>query len=119
ANIRQPMKIAGVPTPFDPAKPAMMTLYIGFPQPGVEIGQQTAEARMRLFSTSYADFEFEIRKQLQTMFGEAGFDARRDIAGIVLNRWGHAYIAPPLGFFHGQSAAHELLRKPHGRIIFA
>ena len=121
ANIRQPMKIDSVPLPFDPAKPAMLTLYIGFPQPGVEIGQQTAEARMRLFSTSYADFELEIRKQLQTMFGEAGFDARRDIAGIVLNRWGHAYIAPKPGFYFGtpgNPAPLEVIRQRYGRIAF-
>ena len=121
ANIRQPMKIDGVPIPFDPAKPAMLTLYIGFPQPGVPIGQQTAEARMRLFSTSYADFELEIRKQLQTMFGEAGFDAKRDIAGIVLNRWGHAYIAPKPGFYFGTKdnpAPLEVIRQRYGRIAF-
>ena len=56
------------------------------------------------------------------MFGAAGFDARRDIAGIVLNRWGHAYFAPAPGFFFGsedQPAPHEVIRKPHGRIVFA
>jgi spermidine dehydrogenase len=40
----------------------------------------------------------------------------------VLNRWGHAYFAPPTGFFFGsdgQPAPHELIRKPHGRIVFA
>ena len=31
----------------------------------------------------------------------------------------HKTIVPPLGFFFGQPAAHELLRKPHGRIVFA
>jgi hypothetical protein len=32
-----------------------------------------------------ADFELQIRKQLQQMLGDSGFDARRDIAGIVIN----------------------------------
>jgi spermidine dehydrogenase len=56
------------------------------------------------------------------MFGSAGFDAKRDIAGIVLNRWGHAYCAPQPGFFFGrdgQPAPSEVLRRPHGRIVFA
>ena len=38
---------------------------------------------------------------MNDLFGSAGFDARRDIAGIVLNRWGHAYIAPQPGFYFG------------------
>jgi len=121
ANVRQPMMIDGAPVPFDPAKPAMLTLYIGFPQPGVPIDQQTSGARARLFGTSYADFELEIRKQLQTMFGSAGFDAKRDIAGIVLNRWGHAYIAPKPGFYFGSPgnpAPLEVIRQRYGRIAF-
>ena len=28
------------------------------------------------------------------MFAPGGFDPRRDIAGIILNRWGHAYVNP-------------------------
>lgn len=121
ANIRQPMKIDGAPVPLDPSKPAMLTLYVGFPQPGVPIEQQTSGARARLFGTSYADFELEIRKQLQHLFGDAGFDARRDIAGIVLNRWGHAYIAPKPGFYFGTAqnpAPLEVIRQRYGRIAF-
>ena len=93
------MKIDGVPVPLDPSKPAMLTLYVGFPQAGVPIDRQTSTARGVLFTTTYADFELQIRKQLQLMFGGTGFDAKRDIAGIVLNRWGHAYIAPQPGFY--------------------
>src|SRR3546814_10688054 len=56
------------------------------------------------------------------MFGAAGFDARRDIAGIILNRWGHAFVAPQPGFFLGHDGLPppaEVLRRPHGRIVFA
>ena len=46
-----------------------------------------------------------------------------DIAGIVLNRWGHAYCSPQPGFFFGQNgqpAPREILRRaPFGRIAFA
>ncbi|HEX3847680.1 MAG TPA: hypothetical protein VHV81_09885, partial [Steroidobacteraceae bacterium] len=120
-NIRQPMRIAGVPVPLDPGKPAMLTLYVGFPQPGVPIETQTAVGRARLLATTYADFELQIRRQLQQMLGEAGFDARRDIAGVVLNRWGHAYIAPQPGFYFGTAgspAPLEVIRERHGRIAF-
>ena len=99
----------------------MLTLYVGFPQPGVPIGPQTSAARGVLFGTSYADFELQIRRQLQLMLNSAGFDAKRDIAGIVLNRWGHAYIAPQPGFYFGtpgSPAPLEVLRQRYGRIAF-
>lgn len=120
-NVRQPMKVEGVAVPLDPSKPAMLTLYVGFPQSGVPIDRQTSAGRGVLFATTYADFELQIRKQLQHLFGDAGFDARRDIAGIVLNRWGHAYIAPQPGFYFGTAerpAPLEIIRKRYGRIAF-
>jgi spermidine dehydrogenase len=120
-NVRQPMKIEGIPAPLDPSKPAMLTLYVGFPQAGIPIDRQTSGARGILFATTYADFELQIRKQLQQMFGGAGFDAKRDIAGIVINRWGHAYNAPQPGFFFGtpsEPAPLEIIRKRYGRIAF-
>lgn len=119
-NVRQPM-MDGAPAPLDPSKPAMLTMYIGFPQSGVPVAQQTAAARGRLLGTSFADFEVRIRRQLQTLFGGSGFDARRDIAGIIINRWGHAYIAPQPGFYFGtpdNPAPLEVIRKPYGRIAF-
>ena len=72
-------------------------------------------------SLGYAEFALQIRKQLQQMFGSAGFDARRDIAGIVINRWGHAYIAPQPGFYFGtpgNPAPLEVVRERYGRIAF-
>jgi spermidine dehydrogenase len=120
-NVRQPMKIDGAPVPLDPSKPAMLTFYVGFPQPGVPIDRQTSGARGMLFGTTYAQFELQIRKQLQQMLGSAGFDAKRDIAGIILNRWGHAYIAPQPGFYFGSPgnpAPLEVIRERFGRIAF-
>ncbi len=120
-NVRQPMKIDGVPVPLDPSKPAMLTMYVGFPQAGVPIDAQTSAGRARLFGTTYAGFELQIRRQLQLMFGGAGFSARRDIAGIVINRWGHAYIAPQPGFYFGtpgSPAPLQVVRERYGRIAF-
>ena len=49
-------------------------------------------------------------------------DIDRDIAGITVNRQGHAYVVTPPGFFFGKDgkpAPSEVIRKPHGRIAFA
>lgn len=97
-------------------------MYVPFYYPGVAVGEQGARGREELLSTSFANYEVMIRGQLQRLFGEAGFDAKRDIAGIILNRWGHAYVNPDPGFYfggHGGKAAREVLRQPFGRIAFA
>jgi spermidine dehydrogenase len=50
-------------------------------------------------------------------------EARRDIAGIILNGWSHDYVNPRPGFFFGKDgnpAPREILRAaPFGRITFA
>jgi spermidine dehydrogenase len=57
------------------------------------------------------------------MFSRAGFNAERDIAGMVLNRWGHAYLSAQPGFFFGKNGRPgpgEIIRQnPYGRIAFA
>ena len=107
--------------PLTPDDPIILTFYIPFLNPNLPASAQGPAARMRLLSTSYADFEHQIREQMTEMFGVAGFDARRDIAGIVLNRWGHAYCAPQPGFFFGRDGnppPSDVIRQPHGRIAF-
>ncbi len=58
---------------------------------------------------------------MTNMFSAEGFDAKRDVAGIVLNRWGHAYISPQPGFHFGKDgneAPKEVVRRGFGRIQF-
>jgi len=108
--------------PLTPDDPIVLTFYIPFLNPDLPPAAQGPAGRARLLSTPYAEFERQLRLQLSEMFGAAGFDARRDIAGVILNRWGHAFCAPQPGFFlgrDGQPPPHEVLRKPHGRIVFA
>ena len=75
-----------------------------------------------MFGTSYREYEMQVRQQLVTLFGGAGFDPKRDIAGIILNRWGHAYVNAGPGFFFGRdgkSAPSDVLRRPLGNLTFA
>ena len=84
---------------------------------------QQSAGRAELLSNSFRDYERKVREQLTEMFAGSGFDPKRDIAGIILNRWGHAYCCPQPGFFFGkdgQPAPREILRRaPFGRIAFA
>jgi spermidine dehydrogenase len=120
-NVRQPMTYGSYSPPLDPDKPTLFTMYTGFPQPGLSLGEQTVAGRVKLLSTSYATFEQEIKTQLQRVFGSAGFDANRDIAGIILNRWGHAYVTPSPGWYFGPNGTpgpREIPRNAFGRISF-
>jgi spermidine dehydrogenase len=103
--------------------PVVLTLKILFSSPGLPIGEQVTRGRAELFSTPFRDYERRIGEQFSAMFSSSGFDARQDLAGIILNRWGHAYLSPQPGFFFGKDGnpgPGEVLRKtPFGRIAFA
>ena len=110
--------------PFiSPDSPTVLTIKVLFAQPGLPIAEQGSRGRAQLLGTSFAQYERAFREQLGDMFAPGGFDPRRDIAGIILNRWGHAYVNPQPGFFfgvNGKPAPHDILRnRPHGRIAFA
>ena len=112
-----------VPPDLSPDSPVVLTLKILFSYPGEPLEAQVARGRAELLSTPYAEYERRIRDQLTAMFGASGFDARRDMAGLILNRWGHAYLSPQPGFFFGRDGRPgpgEVLRTtPYGRIAFA
>jgi spermidine dehydrogenase len=106
-----------------PDSPVVLTLKVLYPHPGRPLQEQGNLGRAELLSTSFREYERKIREQLTEMFSRTGFDPQRDIAGIVLNRWGHAYVSPQPGFFFGkdgQPAPRDILRAaPFGRIAFA
>jgi len=108
---------------ISPDSPVVLAVKVLYSYPGMSTEDQGHRGRAEMLSTSFRDYERLIREQFTTMFGAAGFDAKRDIAGIVLNRWGHAYLSPQPGFFFGKDgnpAPRDTLRSaPFGRIAFA
>lgn len=118
------MALVGNQNPtIGPDSPTVLTIKVLFAQPGLPIAEQGRRGRAQLLGTSFAQYERALREQLGDMFTPGGFDPRRDIAGIILNRWGHAYVNPQPGFFfgvNGKPAPRDILRnRPHGRIAFA
>jgi spermidine dehydrogenase len=108
---------------ISPDSPVVLTLKILYAYPGLPTAAQGHKGRAEMISTSFREYERKIRQQFSDMFGGNGFDSRRDIAGIILNRWGHAYLNPQPGFFFGTAgkpAPRDVLRAaPFGRIAFA
>ncbi|MGA9887532.1 MAG: hypothetical protein WBQ31_08540, partial [Candidatus Acidiferrales bacterium] len=116
--------LVGADSPgIGPDSPVVLNLKILFSYPGIAAAEQGSRGRGELLATPFRDYERQIRQQFMDMFGAAGFDARRDIAGIILNRWGHAYLNPQPGFFFGKDgkpAPSEVLRAaPFDRIALA
>jgi spermidine dehydrogenase len=108
---------------ISPDSPVVLPLKVLYSYPGAPIADQGHRGRAEMLATPFNEYEKQIRQQFTDMFGRTGFDARRDIAGIILNRWGHAYLNPQPGFFFGKDgkpAPSEVLRAtPFGRIAFA
>ena len=74
---------------ISPDSPVVLAVKVLYSYPGISTEEQGHRGRAEMLSTSFRDYERRFREQFTAMFGAAGFDARRDIAGIVLNRWGH------------------------------
>jgi spermidine dehydrogenase len=108
---------------ISPDSPIVLSVKVLYSCPGYSTEDQGNRGRGEMIGTSFVDYERQIREQFTEMFAGAGFNAQRDIAGIILNRWGHAYLSPQPGFFfgrNGEPAAREVLRRaPFGRIAFA
>lgn len=119
-NIRNPMQVGNYQPPLDPNKPTVLTFYTPFYYPGLDVATQGAMGRGEMMATSYSDYERQIYEQMMKLFGSSGFNPQRDVSGVILNRWGHAYSVPYPGFYGGKGgiAPRDIIRKGYGRIAF-
>ena len=121
-NIRKPMlQDGGLPHPFHPDKPIVLTFYAPFSRPDLPLDQQGPTVRQEIYSTPFATYEKLVVDKLSELFGPAGFVAERDIAGIIVNRWGHAFVMPGPGFYfgdEGEVAPVDIVQEPVDRIFF-
>lgn len=120
-NIRTPMQIGDYTEPFNPDMPIVLTNYMSFEQPDMNLppSDQTRIARHQMLSMSYAEIERKLLKQYMELFSDSGFDPQKDVAGLIVNRLGHDFVAAPPGFYFGLNggpAAPDIIRKGYGRI---
>jgi spermidine dehydrogenase len=122
-ELRRMATVGDIPKTISPDSPVVLTVKVLYSYPGLSAEDQGDRGRGEMITTPFRDYERRIRQQFTDMFAGAGFAADRDIAGIILNRWGHAYLSPQPGFFFGgddKPAPREVLRAaPFGRIAFA
>jgi len=88
-----PVNLGGYRSPSTPSEPMCLHLVHVpyFPHSRMTARTQASAGRAKLLQMTFADFEHEIRAQLDAMLAPGGFDAKRDILAITVNRWAHGY----------------------------
>lgn len=119
-----PVSLGAYRFPRDPSDPAVLHLVHVPTEAGSNLDQrdQARAGRARLLSTSFGDFEKQIRSDLDRMLGLGGFDARADITAITVNRWSHGYAYTPSNLFDDLKALEpkqKAMKERIGQIAFA
>ena len=129
-RLTYPLRFPDYQSARSPDEPITLHMYrIPLPGGGIPAPEQFRTGRHELLGTSFDTFEREIRTQLDDMLGPGGFDPRRDIKGITVNRWPHGYAVGInektglLNWFSDEWADDEKAwlagRERFGRISFA
>ncbi|WGL61120.1 NAD(P)/FAD-dependent oxidoreductase [Pigmentibacter sp. JX0631] len=88
-----PVNIGGYEHSKSPNDPIClhMTYVPTVLDPSLDARTKSKLGRYKLLGMSFADFEKDIRNQLQRMLGTYGFNHEKDILAITVNRWSHGY----------------------------
>ncbi len=98
-------------TPHDPCVIQMICCPYG--TVGAPREEQFREARYKMLSLQFKDYEDEIRNHLSGMLPKDHFNFDRDVESITVNRWAHGYaVGGPKNFT-------KIGRQPFGRITIA
>ena len=118
-----PLSIGGYESALDPREPAVILMWRNPNRPGLTRREQNRVGRAAMQAETFESIERETRIQLDRMLGKAGFDSRRDILGLTVNRWphGYAYTYDTLGDPDLPEAdrPHVVGRRMFGRIAIA
>jgi spermidine dehydrogenase len=110
-----------------PDEPIVLSLTRYPNVPGLPRKEQHRAGRAELLSETFETFERNIRDQLARILSPGGFDPRRDIVGIMVNRWGHGYsytynsLYDPLDWVFTETNGRACVRarQPYGLITIA
>ena len=120
-----PVNMGGYEATENPDEPMPITL-IRVPVPeetGMSPRDQFREGRGELLAAEFEEFETAVHEQLNGMYGAHGFDAKRDIESLSVNRWSHGYSYTYFTLWdkgHSiEDGPHIAARQPFGRIAIA
>ncbi len=90
--------------------------------PSLDARTKSRLGRYKLLGTSFAEFENQIREQLQRMLGPYGFEQQKEILAITVNRWSHGYSYTSNSLYDNLSQVDQIIEKaraPIGNIAIA
>ena len=123
ATLDIPMSIGGYESAATPDQAVVIHMVRNPNQPGLPRKEQNRLGRWDILNTPFETIESEIRGQLDAMLGAGGFQSKRDILAITVNRWphGYAYTYDTLGdpAVPDAQRPHVIGRQPFGRIAIA
>jgi len=90
-SLPEPVDLGELRHSASPEDPIVLSLTRYPNVPGLPRKEQHRAGRAELLSTTFETFERNIRDQLGRILAPGGFEPRRDILGIMVNRWGHGY----------------------------
>jgi spermidine dehydrogenase len=119
-----PVSLGGYRHSQNPDQPIVvhMAHVPGAPNSGLDARAQFHIGQGKLLAMTFANFEDRIRDQLDRMLGAGGFDSRRDIGAITVNRWPHGYGYVENSLFDGEDYEDRVLkvaRQRFGRVAIA
>ena len=123
-NLDLPVSVGSYKSSRGPEEPIVVHMVRTPCSPGLPARQQHRAGRVELLSTTFDDFERQIRDQLARTLGGGGFDPARDIRAITVNRWPHGYayqynsLWDPFWLEKGTQPC-EIARRRFGRIAIA
>jgi spermidine dehydrogenase len=86
-----PLSIGGYDSAVESKEPAVIIMWRNPNKPGLPRHEQNRIGRAVMLAETFESIERETRVQLDRMLGPAGFESRRDILGLTVNRWPHGY----------------------------
>jgi spermidine dehydrogenase len=121
--LNEVVDIGGYASARSPDEPVLVHLVRVPVAPGLPEREQHRVGRRDILETSFETFERNIRDQLDRMLGPGGFDAKRDITAITVNRWPHGYAYEYNPLFDPDwppgEAPHVIGRARFGRVTIA
>jgi spermidine dehydrogenase len=106
-----------------PDQPILVHMVRHPNKPGLPRKEQHRIGQQELLTTTFEQFELEIRRQLDRMLRAGRFDEANDIAAITVNRWpfGYAYTYDTLADpeVPPEQRPHILARQRFGRVTIA
>jgi spermidine dehydrogenase len=116
-------RISGYQGVTTPDEPILVHMVRNPNTPGLPRKEQNRIGQQELLTTTFEQFEREIRRQLARELQGGDFDPAADIEGITVNRWpwGYAYSYDTLGDpdVPPEKRPHVIGRQPFGPIAIA